>query len=80
MSLIESVRDLVKGLVAAEPDVGEHDTDPVPYADAADTSPAATVATPATAADDALGAVADTDPDNEVERMRREWESEPSHH
>ena len=59
MSLIDSARDFMKGLVPAGPEVGVHET-------AEEPGHAAVV--PGDAVDD------------EIERTRREWDSEPSHH
>ncbi len=59
MSLIDSARDFMKGLVPAGPEVGEHQTTEEPVEAAVE-------------ADDAV--------DDEIERARREWDSQPSHH
>ena len=63
MSLIDSARDFVKGLVPSGPEVGEPD---LPTG-------------PGVPADVVTDEVADG-LDDEVERMRREWDSQPSHH
>lgn len=62
MSLIESARDFVKGLVPTGPEVGQHDT------------ASGTGAPPEVAAADADAVL-----DDEVARMRREWDSQPGH-
>ena len=62
MSLIDSARDFVKGLVPSGPEVGEDDTPSGPGA-------------PDVVTDEVADGL-----DDEVERMRQEWDSQPSHH
>lgn len=68
MSLMEHARDLVKGLVATESEVGEHDT--------------TTGVAPFDAEErDGAGEVLAGEPSEEdIEQARLEWETQPSHH
>ncbi len=69
MSLIESARDLVRSLVVQDPEVGGHDTSTRGQWEFGD-SPATAGASPETTL-----AV-----DDEIEALRREWETQPGHH
>ena len=70
MSLIETARDFVKGLVATDPEVGDNQTT------SADGEPPDEQAASERQTPDG----ADRELDDELERARLEWESEPSHH
>ena len=71
MSLIESARDFMKGLVVHESEVGVHDTSVRGPGDATGSpvAPAEPDASPADA--EAI--------EDDAERLRREWAAQPSH-
>lgn len=74
MSLIETARDLVKGLVPTEPEVGEHDT-----ASASDEMGRGDDGhLPSTQIEASIGVAQPLD--DPIERARREWERQPGHH
>ena len=78
MSLIESARGFVKGLGLQDPEVGELDSSARGHREA-DGSQAA-CGDPSRMGDEAGGDESGVDGVDDVERLRREWDTQPGHH